>query len=886
MALSPGSRLGPYEIVAPLGAGGMGEVWRARDTRLDRTVAIKVLPADFLENAQFKIRFEREARTISQLNHPNICTLYDVGDDYFVMELLEGETLADRIAKGPLPLDALLRYAIEIAGALEKAHKAGVVHRDLKPANIMITKSGAKLLDFGLAKPVDHSGKLGLSALTERKLTEEGSIVGTFQYMAPEQLEGNEADTRTDIFSLGVVLYEMATGRRAFDGKTKTSLIAAIVSTEPTPISQIRPLTPAALEHVVRKCLEKDPDERWQSAHDIAEELRWIVETRSRAAAVAHDSRANRWGFFAAAFVAGVVVTAATMYLVRTRPNHERVVTRLSIPLPADAPLLLYAANSVTISPSGRAIAYILERGGSTQLYLRDLAAFEAVAVAGTEGATSPFFSPDSQWIGFANSTHLMKVSVDGGAPQSICAATEVRGASWQDGVIVFNMGTTGLWRVSPDGGEPRLIARPDPKSGEVAILWPELLPNAAHVLAVLTRADRTDLVAYSLGTGQKTIIATEISAARYIKNGYLLLSRGATLLAAPFDAKTLQTLHQPVTVVDRIATTAPFQNAIFSSSDDGTLVYAPGAATAIVRNALVWVDRAGHPTSLAFPLQQYEEPRLSSDDKHVAVTVRVTAANCDIWTADLKRNTLRRLTFEPSEEETPSWTPDGRRIAYAATHGGARSIFWRLADGTGPEQQMIETLQQDGRHHLHTGSFSPDGRTIAYTDYTEASAADIWIESLTDRKPRAFLTSPANEQGPRFSPDGKFIAYTSNESSRDEVYVQSFTGQGGKWQISDAGGREPVWSPAGKEIFYRNGDKMMAVDIETAGQFTAGTPHLLFAGHFVPARRGEAGYDVNHDGTKFLMVQRDPATEPKELFVVLGWSDELTHRLARGKSD
>src|SRR5438132_1366803 len=436
MPISSGTRLGPYEVVAALGAGRMGEVWRGRETRLDRSVAIKILPASFASNAQRKIRFEREARAISQLNHPNICTLYDVGDSYLVMELLEGESLADRLVKGPLPLEQVLRYGTQIADALDKAHRQGIIHRDLKPGNIMLTKSGAKLLDFGLAKDSVGAGVLAGSAASEgptatlqKPLTEEGTIVGTFQYMAPEQLEGLPADARTDIFGFGAVLYEMATAHRAFEGKTKTSLIAAIVSSEPAPMSKLQPLTPPALEHVVRKCLAKDPDDRWQSAHDIAEELRWIVETQSRPAVPGRSRRKLLTTF--AAFVTGVIVAAAAMYLVQDRSPRKRPVTRLAIPLPADAPLNLYGVNSIALPPSGRVIAYIAERGGSTQLFLRDLAAFDPVPVAGTEGATSPFFSPDSQWIGFHTGSHLMKVSIDGGAPQSICEAAEVRGASW-----------------------------------------------------------------------------------------------------------------------------------------------------------------------------------------------------------------------------------------------------------------------------------------------------------------------------------------------------------------------------------------------------------------------------------------------------------------------
>jgi len=884
-----GTRLGPYEIVSPIGAGGMGEVWRARDTRLDRQVAIKVLPAALADSEQFRARFEREAKTISQLNHPNICTLHDVGHEdgtsYLVMELLEGESLADRLVRGPLPLAEVLRYGAQIAAALDRAHRAGIVHRDLKPGNVVITKSGAKLLDFGLARSLTSPLAVSVDGATEHKpLTQEGTILGTFQYMAPEQLEGQEADARTDIFSFGALLFEMATGRRAFQGKTRTSLIAAIVSSQPEPISSIAPVSPPLLDHVVRKCLEKDPDGRWQSAHDVMSELQWIGEAGSQAGAIfAIPHKRRLRSSWLIAFALGVLGATAAIVAWRSRHTTRQPLTRLMMPVSGEGLLASYGSNNIAISPSGKVIAFVSERAGVPQIFMRKLDVLDPVAVPGTEGASSIFFSSDSQWIGFLSGAHLQKVAVDGGSPQVICDAGEVRGASWQGDTIVFAMGTSGVWSVGAEGGKARLVAAPRAADGDDYLLAPELLPDGDTILCSAFRAGRPELIAVSLRTGRRTVVTDDTGSTRYLKQQRcLLFARGSSLMAAQFDPKRSVLTGPVVSVVDGILTIPPYGRSQFAVSDDGTLVYAPGGV-AEVKNTIVWVDRSGRVTPTAFPPRWYEEPRIAPSGDRLAMTIR-DLTNGDIWIGDLRQGTLARLTFDPAEEETVAWSPDGKHVAFAASRlHSPRTIRWRFADGTGPEEQLLMTQVESG--HPHMGGFSADGGMIAYTDFGPVFQGDLWVSSLAAHAAHPFLTTAANERGPRFSPDARYLAYMSNESGRDEIYVQSFPGPGGKWQISNDGGSEVVWASNGKEIFYRNGDKMMAVDVVTGNSFSAGPPQVLFSGRFAPMRRGEAGYDVNREGTKFLMVQRDQSGGSQQLVVVQNWFDDLQRHLSRGAS-
>ena len=640
MLLPPGSRLGPYEILAPLGAGGMGEVYRARDTRLERTVAIKVLP-EHLSSPEGRQRFEREAKTISQLAHPHVCALYDVGNqdgtEYLVMEFLEGETLTDRLANGPLRVEQVLRYGIEMADALDKAHRQGIVHRDLKPGNVMITKSGVKLLDFGLAKAMAPATPHGsLTALpTQQGLTQEGTILGTFQYMAPEQLEGKDTDARTDIFALGAVLYEMATGRKAFTGGTQASLISSILRDDPQPISQVQPMTPSALDRAVKTCLARDPEDRWQSAADIQRELKWIAEGGSQAG-VAAPSTARR-GVMArfAGPIAGLLSGALlTGLVVRLWLSHEpaREAPKpawLSMLLPSDAPLATYGAQTLAFSPDGTRLVYTAEHGGTTQLYLRSLDRLEAMPVKDSEGAVSAFFSPDSRWLGFFAGTRLMKLELTG----------------------------------------------------------------------------------------------------------------------------------PPVSVLDGVMILSPYSSPLFGLSGTGALAYAPGSPP---RQNLVSVDRQGKVEPLPYEPRGYEEPRFSPDGKRLAVTFR--ADNPDIWILDISRGTSARLTFEAGEDETPVWTPDGGKVTYSADRTGhPRAVYWKPSDGSGAEERLLES-----ETHPHVSSWSPDGRTLVYTEFDPVSSGDIWVLTLGDKvERRPWLRTPFNERAARLSPDGHRLAYVSNESGR-----------------------------------------------------------------------------------------------------------------------
>ncbi len=620
MTLAAGSRLGPYEILSPVGAGGMGEVYRARDTRLERTVAIKVLPAHLSQSEELRQRFEREAKTISQLSHPHICALYDVGQavleedrrqalgagrqiSYIVMEYLEGETLTDRLVKGPLPTDQVLRYGIEMADALDKAHRQGIVHRDLKPGNVMLTKSGVKLLDFGLAKaferPLDAAGreqaaaaqhplaKRNLTALSTvmggPNLTQEGTILGTFQYMAPEQLEGKETDARTDIFAFGAVLYEMATGKKAFEGKSQASLIAAILTADPAPVSAIQPMTPPALDRVVKTCLAKDPEDRWQSAHDIGSELTWIAQGGSQAALAAARPGARRkpvW-IFTAALLTAAAFAGFLGWKLGTGRMPPRPIIRFSLPL--TSPLAVqepWWRPAIALSPDGRSLVYAAQRAGDTQLYLRRLDQPESTPLPGTEGGSGPFFSPDGQWVGFFAGLKLLKVPIAGGAPVTVCEAASGRGASWgSDDTIVFaGSFYGGLSRVPASGGTPRPLAVLDPKKGERSHRWPEILPGGKAVLFAVGVGgswDEARIVVQPVDTGDRRILVEGGSQPRYVPAGYIVYGRGGSLLAVPFDRQRLKVTGSPFQVVERVATEE--SGAVeFTFSADGSLVYLP----------------------------------------------------------------------------------------------------------------------------------------------------------------------------------------------------------------------------------------------------------------------------------------------------------------------
>jgi len=892
MAILTGKRLGPYEIVSSIGGGGMGEVYRANDTRLGRVVAIKVLPDHSADQPESRERFEREARTIAGLNHPHICVLYDVGHqdgvDYLVMEYLEGETLAQRLLKGSMPLQQVLRFSIEIADALDKAHRSGITHRDLKPANIMLTKSGAKLLDFGLAKPpIGKTAPFSELSTAKDQITAQGTIIGTLQYMAPEQLEGLEADARTDIFSLGAVIYEMATGKRAFPGKSNASVISAIMSLDPPPVSSLQPMSPPALDRAVKRCLAKDPDKRWQTASDLREELQWIADANlqpaSAAGAEKNDPGAKRrqtvlWA------VASLVIAAAiglAVWVFKPATNSSTAaVTRTVITLPPGVELGALNERSVVLSPDGSQLAFVGDHGGVQQVYLRAFNSLDATPMQGTEGATTPFFSPDGQWLGFFADGKLKKIPVSGGgAPVILADAATPRGAAWSSrGTIIFAPTTAGvLQQVSDAGGAPQPLTHF--AKGEASHRLPELLPGGKNLLFVAGNGTNLRIMSYSFASGDEHDLIPAGTEPRYVSSGYLAYVLAGTLMAVPFDANTMQITGSAVPVVQNLLQSTPTGAAQFSISDNGALIYLVNGQSN--QRNFVWVNRTGVETPLPAPERDYQSPRLSPDGKTIAMSIDLPEPQ--VWLYDLTRDALTKLTFQGTYNRGPVWSPDGKRIAVISNKDGAQNTYWQMADGSGG----LERLNTSPDVTSPT-SFSPDGKVLALNQVDPVTRRDIMLVQLSDLKEQPFLQTPFNETAARFSPDGHWIAYSSDESGRWEIYVQPYPGPGGKWQISTDGGTEPVWNPNGRELFYRNGDKMMAADINARPAFSAGKPHMLFAEEYgsAPGSDSAPEYDVSPDGQRFLMLKdaEGSAVSQSQIIVVQNWAEELKRDLTPEK--
>jgi len=906
MAILPGRRLGPYEILSAIGAGGMGEVYRARDTRLDRIVAIKVIPTHLADRAELRERFDREAKTIASLNHPHICVLHDIGHqdgtDYLVMEYLEGEALAHRLLKGPLPLHQVLQYSIEISDALDKAHREGITHRDLKPGNIMLTKSGTKLLDFGLAKLKQEaaSANVSLSDLPTGNdpLTAQGTILGTLQYMAPEQLEGKEVDARTDTFAFGAVVYEMATGKRAFEGKTQASLIAKILETDPPPISSLQPMTPPTLDRLVKKCLAKEPEKRWQAASDVCDELKWIAEGGSQVGiAPTGEVKAIRaLGrrtilISLGSMVAGAVVTGAAIW--NLKPTPLQPVSRLVITLPPGQQLAgLDDGPAVALSPDGTHLAYVARVGLTQQLYLRAMDSLESKPILGTEGATEPFFSPDGQWVGFFAGGKLMKVSVGGGPALVLSDASRSRGASWGSlGIIAYapTANVSALQQVPDAGGTPQPLTRL--RKGEVAQRWPEFLPGGKAVLFAAGPSGLTFINAKvaveSVGTGERRILAQAGTQPRYAPSGHLVYAQGGSLTAVPFDPQRLEVKGTAAPVVEGVLQSPVTGAAQYSFSDTGSLIYVPGGLQA-TQLRLVWVSRNGSEQPLVASARNYMFPRLSPDGRRVAVGI--VEQDSQLWLYDLSRETLTRFTFEGNYNPVAIWTPDGKRIAFESNKEGPPNLFWQLADGSGGLERLntSESIQVPM-------SWSPDGKLLAFMEVTSITGVDIWVLPMDDaragsaqvRKAQPFLRTPSNEGGPRFSPDGRWLVYMSDDSGSYQIYVQPYPGPGGKWQITTEGGTEPVWNPNGRELFYRSGDKMMVVDIASQPGFSAGKPRMLFEGRYELSPVQNANYDVSPDGQRFLMLKtgESAGAAPTQINVVLNWFEELKQKVPTGKN-
>ncbi|MBI3933362.1 MAG: PD40 domain-containing protein, partial [Acidobacteria bacterium] len=907
MALQPGTKLGPYEVLSQIGAGGMGEVYKARDTRLNRDVAIKVLPEHLALNAALRQRFQREAETIANLKHPHICVLHDIGEQpgpfgvtqYLVMEYLEGETLAERLLEGPLPLDQVLRYAIEISDALDKAHRQGATHRDIKPANIMLTKEGTKLLDFGLAKLKQQAAKAPVLLDSDAPTpipgrpapagpTVEGTILGTVQYMAPEQVEGriDDIDGRTDIFSFGATVYEMLTGKKAFEGKSAPSVMAKILEVDPPPMSSLDPpgkTLPPAMDYVVKTCLAKDRDDRWQSATDLCRELKRIRDGGSQSAALttttvvaAPKSSWKRKLAFSAVGTLGLVIAVFAGMKINT-PTPQPV-SRVTISLPPGQRLAALEQPAIAISPDGKNLVYVAvqdnqspdrERGANSaadqgplaygrgsdsvqMLYLRPLDSNESKPIAGTEGAVSPFFSPDGQWIGFFAGGKLKKVSVNGGAAVTLTSAPNPGGAAWSSqGTLALQPtnAAQSLQQVSQEGGALQPLTRVG--GVEPYYRWPEFLPAGKAVLFASTANfvnwNNAQIAVQPAGAGERKNLA-QGTQPRYSLTGHLLYAQSGTLMAAPFDAQRLTLTGAAVPALEGVMQTNSTGAAQYSVSSTGTLIYLAGGIAGD-QSRLVWVSRNGEEQSLPAALHNYQLPRVSPDGLRVAVGI--AEQESQVWVYDLSRDTVTRLTFEGNNNSVPAWTPDGKRIAFYSNRAGSLNLFWQPSDGSGAAERLTTS---DYQHTLN--SFSPDGQLLAFQEANPQTGRDFWVLRLSDRKAQPFLKTPYEDAAPRFSPDGKWLAYSSDESGRREIYVQPYPGPGGKWQISTDGGQEPVWNPKGGELFYRSGSKIMAVDVNTKAGFSAGKPRMLFDGPYVPTAGSLPAYDVSPDGQRFLMLK------------------------------
>jgi serine/threonine protein kinase len=895
MALDTGTRLGPYEIESPLGAGGMGEVYKAKDTRLDRIVAIKVLPTHMSDRPEFKDRFDREAKAISSLNHPHICALYDVGHqngvDYLVMEYLEGETLMARLEREPLGTDKLLELGLQIAEALDRAHRSGIVHRDLKPGNIMLTREGVKLLDFGLAKLSDlgqkpGSGSLpGLTAMpTETPatpLTQEGTILGTFQYMSPEQLEGKEADTRSDIFALGAVLYEMATARKAFSGDSQASLIASIMSSEPRPISEVQGMSPPALDRVVKTCLAKDPEDRWQTAHDVALQLKWIAEGGSQAGvpapvAARRKHRERLAWVVALAGVAASAVLLATTVLNTTEPDTQ--VLRYQVPIPEH----LTGFSNPQISPDGRMIAFLAsDSTGTGSIWIQRLNALEPQPLPGTSDASRPFWSPDSRHLAyFTAQGKLKKVNVSGGPPQTIGEHPGGSDGSWgAGGIILFDASATdSIMSIPAKGGVPSpatVIAR---DSGETGAAWPYFLPDGKHFLymGMSTNRDNLTVRVGELGSLESRVLGQVSSRMEYADSGYLLYVKDGTLLAHPFDAGKAEFTGEPLPVAENVSTSGVNFQGRFSVSKNGILTYWVGQTSTIRR--LVWTDRAGKELEEIGEPGTYTDPVLSPDGRHLLVAIQDPRNDTDdLWIKDLERGTTSRFTFDPADEDGGVWSPDGTRIVFTSDRSGNSDMYLKQASGAGDPvlfhangfPSAVSDWSRDGKWII-ASQFMPSGNRLDVLAFPASGAGDSVAVARTT----------FHEFDGQLSPEGRWIAYASMESGQWEVYVQAFPDAQGKWQVSTQGGSNPQWRDDGKEIYYLAPDnRIMAVDAAGDETFRAGVPQALFRAQIAGSPFSLNRYRVVDNGQRLLLRLGTGSGSIPPITVVKNWAAELEER-------
>ncbi|MBI1825174.1 MAG: PD40 domain-containing protein [Planctomycetes bacterium] len=897
MGLAPQTKLGPYEIVSLLGAGGMGEVYRARDARLDRDVAIKVLPEALASDKERVLRFEREAKALATLSHPNIAAIYGFeeqdGKRLLVMELAEGETLSERLARGPIPIDESLDVCRKIAEGLEAAHEKGIVHRDLKPANIKIGPDGSvKVLDFGLAKALLGDTASSASSPTEvvhsptitAEYTRPGVILGTAGYMSPEQARGRSVDKRTDIWAFGCVLFECLSGAKLFSGETATDSIGAILHKEPE-WALLPPNTPPTVQLLLRRCLAKDRNKRLRDIGDARIEIENAISDPSStmlrlgdAAIFAIGARGGRaaWRRAIPWAICSILLAALGTLWYTNRPAKQQLM-RLTMTIPESEALSAFAGTMMDISPDGSRIVFVGRNESGRQLYIRHLQQPVAIPLANTDDAFCPFFSPDGEWIAFGQKGKLRKISVLGGPSMTICDAQDIRGGSWGvDGTILFAPNPrSGIYRVSAAGGEP--VKLTDAGAGEAtpSNRWPSFLPDGKTFLYTATtrNSDYSDakIVARSLDSSKEKVVYQGGTFGRYLPTGHIVFGRSGTLMAVPFDAKKLEVAGAPIPVLEGILSAPTYGGVQCVFSQTGTLVYVSGSASGDEKLP-IWIDREGKETPISQLKRDFLDLRLSPDGKRMSAAI-MENGNLDIWILEIERDMLTRLTYDEGVDQNPRWSPDGKWILFSSNRGKSNfNLFRQLADGTGEAERLTTSDSAQ-----NPSSFTPDGSIAVFTEFNPKTEVDLMILRLdnAERKPETFLATPFNERQPALSPDGKWIAYVSNESGEPEIYVRPFLRPGAKVKVSSALALVPRWSPDGNEIIYRVDQKIMAVSLSVQGdEIHASNPHMLFE---LKGNAYMGPFDVAADG-RFLFYR--PAGEitnqSQQPTVVVNWFEEL----------
>ncbi|HKQ50622.1 MAG TPA: protein kinase [Phycisphaerae bacterium] len=907
MALVTGTKLGPYEVLAPLGAGGMGEVYRAKDTRLERDVAIKVLPEALATDKERLLRFEREARTLATLSHPNIAAIYGFeeqdGQRLLVMELADGETLAERLGRGPLPIEEALDTARKIAEALEAAHEKGIVHRDLKPANVKLAPDGSvKVLDFGLAKALLGDGssapshsptELAHSPTLTGEFTRPGVILGTAGYMSPEQARGRSVDKRTDIWAFGCVLFECLSGARLFAGETATDSIGALLHKEPE-WALLPPSTPPTIQLLLRRCLAKDRNKRLRDIGDARIELENVLADPTSSmlrlgdaalsAAVA-SGRRRAWRRGLPWALCTVLIAALGALWFTTRPKTPPVM-RYSLAIPESQALAGSRWPMMDISPDGTKIVFVGRNESGRRLYLRLLHQLEATPLANTEDAVSPFFSPDGEWIAFAQKGKLRRISVLGGPATTICDAVEFRGGSWcADGTIVFAPDrNSGIWRVPAAGGEPLKLTDAGRGQGSPSHRWPQLLPDGKSALYTATAKNddytAAKIVALRLDTLEQKVIVEGGTFARYVPTGHIVFGRSGTLMALPFDAEKLEATGSPIPVLEGVSGFPPMGSYQFAFSQTGTFYYLPGSVRG-AEDLPIWIDREGKETPISQQKRDFGTVRLAPDATRLAAEI-LESSNADIWILEIERDSFMRLTVDEATDRFPLWSPDGKWIVFASERGSSNmNLFRQPADGTGDAERLTTS---DNRQIPN--SFSPDGSILVFSEFNPKTDTDIMYVRLDgeERKPEVFLATTFTELGPTLSPDGKWIAYVSNESGEFEIYVRPFLRPGAKVKLSTGRSFSPKWSPDGTEIFYRYDEKIMSVSVSVQDDtLRAQNPRLLFE---VNGSTFGGPADVAPDGNRFLFLRTagDVNEQSQQPTVVVNWFEELQSKMRVGK--